>query len=273
MSGVRWRYLIPPEKGGWIWWLGPLVIGIAAAPSITPDILVVTLGIFAGFCIRQPVALYVKNRRRRRDVAVSRQCQISIALHASLGVCAGLVLLLRGHAEILLLLPLAAPVILWDIVLVYDRRDRHHLARDLCAAGVLSLAGPAAYLSCNGNDPSTAILLPLLPGLQSTASVLHMFLRLEQRRWGTAGTLTYRLRRGLLPWLHHATNAILAIGLAFGGWAPPAAAIALLLPLLEASWAIVYPQIGHSPKKLGLRQLAISSMSMGALALGWYLWR
>jgi hypothetical protein len=66
----------------------------------------------------------------------------------------------------------------------------------------------------------------------------------------------------------HLLALVLAAGLWRLGGAPAAVLPAMLLPLLEGGWAVLRPQVGHSPMRIGLRQLVVSAAAMLIMALG-----
>ena len=263
---LRWRLAIPPEKGGWVWWLGPLLVGALAAPRFTPEMLLVLLGGFAAFCLPQPLTLVTKHLRRGHGEM--RPALVWAALHAAALAGVASMLLRAGHGQVVALGLLAAPVFAWRLALVYHRHDRRQRTLDLAAAGALALTGPAAYLAGGGEHLITAVWIWCLPALQSAASIVHMFLRLEQRVLDTAPPLAARLSGGLGPMLAHLLALGMALAALAAGQVSAAAVFALALPAAEGAHAILRPQVGHTPKQLGMRQLAISTVAMLLLALG-----
>ncbi|MBI2423887.1 MAG: YwiC-like family protein [Candidatus Hydrogenedentes bacterium] len=262
----RWRYAIPPEKGGWIWWIGPLVIGVTAAGELHPDFLAILLGAFSGFCIRQPLSVLVRAWAHRRQNTSARPYLIWSAIHSLIIAGAGGALLARGYIGTLSFALAALPVFIWDLWLLARGAGRHQAARDIAATAVLALTGPAAYWTCGGGDAPTALLTWLPPALQSAVSVVHMLLRLEQRRWRQLPPLAERLKYGALPLTMH-MGALGTALLLFQGRAWFAlAALAFALPAAEGLWAVLAPQTGATPKQLGMRQLFVSTASMALIA-------
>lgn len=255
----RKRLAIPPEKGGWIWWIGPLVIGVAAAGQVRPALLAVVAGAFAAFCVRQPLTLLVKSYRLASGQGDRGPAGFWVAVYGAVCVLVVIALALDGNARVVELAIPAVPVFVWHFVLVALGSERRQMLRDVLAAMALALAGTAAYWSCGGDNAVTAALVWLLPGLHSSASVVHMFLRLEQRRWDDAGPLARRLRLGVGPFAHHAGNVLVVGACWVTGYVSIIGVAAFVLCLAEGAWAIVFPQVGHTPKQLGMRQLAVST--------------
>lgn len=255
----RKRFAIPPEKGGWIWWIGPLVIGAAAAGHLRPAVLAVTIGAFAAFCVRQPLTLWIKSWRLASHAEDRGAAAFGVAVYSAVCVLAAAALLLDGNARVVLLAIPALPVFAWHFFLVAQANERRQMLRDVLASLALALAGTAAYWSCGGNDNETAVLVWLLPGLQASASVVHMFLRLEQRRWTEVGTLSRRLQLGFTPIVHHSVNVAIAIVLYGMNNVSIVGVIAFMVCFIEGAVAVAQPQVGRTPKQLGMRQLAVST--------------
>ena len=120
----RRHVALPAEHGSWILLLGPLAIGLAAAPGVSTPSLYVAIGALAGFLARQPVTLVVKavtGRRSRGDLPAAWFWIIVYGAVAALMV-AGLVM--RGHAYVLLLALPGIPVLVWQLSLVARRAER-----------------------------------------------------------------------------------------------------------------------------------------------------
>lgn len=273
MTSPFWqkKVALPPEKGGWVWWIGPLVLGAAAARALHPDLLAVIVAGFAGFSLRQPVNLLLRARARGRapqDLAAARAWA---ALYAAALAGAGTWLLLRGHRWALAMAAAGAPVLVWSFALVWrgDERRQHRLQG--LAAALLSLTGPAAYWTCGGADRRTALLLWLLPALQSIASIVHVVLRLSQRRLARVPPAAERRRAGLPALAWHAAGLAAALAAWGAGWAHPLVPAAFLLPLGEGIHAVARPPLGVSARRLGLAQLALDIAFLAVAAAGFWL--
>jgi len=265
----RRRFAVPPEKGGWIWLAGPLAIGVAAAGALRPALAAVVVGALAAFCIRQPLTLSIKSYRSTTHAGDRQPAAFWVVAYGLACVLAALALAANGNVRVVALAVPAIPVFVWHFALVARGSERRQVLRDVLAAFALAMAGTAAYWSCGGDDDATAALVWLLPGLQSGASVVHMLLRLEQRRWEKAGPLTRRLRVGIGPAVYHSANVAIAALLYTGGYVSFATVAAFAVCLAEGLYAVFVPQVGHTPKRLGMRQLAVSVVFAGLLCTGW----
>lgn len=264
---LRWRLAIPPEKGGWVWWIGPLLVGACAARAFTPMFLAVAVGAFLAFCIRQPLTLATRQLRRRQEDGLAPPLAWA-AGYALLLALIAVLLVQAGHGPVVALGLLALPVFLWYLLLVYLRRDRHQIVLDLSAATALALSGPAAYWTAGGTDPAIAFWVWALPALQSAASIVHMILRLDQRLFHQSPPWRARLRSGIAPMLAHLAALAAAMLAVLLGDASLLAVVALAIPAVEGAWSIARPPLRPTPKQLGMRQLAVSSAVMLLLALG-----
>jgi hypothetical protein len=265
---LRWRLAVPPEKGGWVWWIGPLVVGAACAPAPGLALVLVSVAALAAFCFRQPVTLATRQLRKGRDKRDLAPPLFWVAAYGSVLIFLAFSLWSMGYGRILVLGLVALPVFAWHVVLVYRGRDRHQMLLDISAAMALALAGPAAYWAAGGSDPTMVRWVWALPAMQSTASIVHMFVRLKQRALSELPPLRARLTAGGAPMAVHAAGAALAVLAWLAGHAGFAVVFAMAIPGVEGAWSVAKPQIAHAPKRLGMRQLAVSSAAMMFLAVG-----
>jgi len=267
-SVFRWRLAVPSEKGGWVWWIGPLVVGAAAGGEPGGALLLVGAGALLAFCFKQPITLITRQFRKVPDRRTLGPPLFWAVLYATALAWIAMLLFRMGHPKIVLLGVLAVPVLGWHMALVYRGRDRHQQVLDISAAFALALIGPAAYWASGGGEPAKALWIWALTATQSMASIVHMFLRLKQRAMSATPPLGDRLDQGFLPVVVHAAGLALALFAWQTGVANIAVVLAMLIPAVEGTWSAYRPQVGHPPKRLGMRQLFVSSGAMLLLALG-----
>lgn len=270
MKANRWRrhQFLPTEHGAWIWWIGPLLIGLAAARSAPPEAALLTFAVLAGFLLRQPSTIAVKvliGRRPRNDLGPAL-VWIAVDSVALLALTVGLAAL--GHARILVLAVPGVAVFGWHLFLISRREERGQMGIELVGAGVLALAAPAAYWVAGGSRDSLAWALWLLCWLQSAASIVLVYLRLEQRRLPAAPPLRLNLRRAARAMAYHAFNLILSLGLAAVGLVHWGFAWGFLLMALDLAQGVASPPVGHKPTRIGVRQLAASTAFTALAAAG-----
>ncbi len=266
-----WRtyYALPAEHGAWIWWVGPLLIGLGAGGGPSRDFAVLALTGLAAFLSRQPAVIAVKTlsrRRPRRDLGPALAWLTIYGLMASLGVLA---LVLDGHTRILALAVPGLPVFAWHLWLVSQREERGQMGIELVAAGALALAAPAAYWISGGLDPLEPWVLWALTWLQSAASIVGVNLRLRERR--LASPPPDRWRMGLRTLLYHAFNQAASLALAAARLVPWLVPAAFSLTLLDAVEGVARPPVGAKPTAIGVRQLAVSSAFVMVMVLAYRL--
>lgn len=265
-----WRrhYAIPPEHGAWIWWIGPLLLGTAAAGTVTPAWGAMAVAALAAFLIRQPAGLLVKvlsGRRGRSDLSPALAW---LAIYGCVIAAAAAVLLLSGHAKVALLGLAGAPLFLWHLALVRRKQDRHRLDIDLAAAATLALTAPAAYWAADGESLVAGAVLWALCAAKSAASVVHVTVKLRQRRMPETPAPADSARMHAPALAFHVVNAAAAIVLTVIGAAPWLVALGFAVVLVEAAVNAFQPATGKKPVQIGLRQLAVSSVFFVMAAAG-----
>jgi hypothetical protein len=265
-----WRkiYALPAEHGSWVWWIGPFVLGAAAAETASPDLIPLGAALLLAFLIRQPVSLLVKvmsGRRARADLPAVRTW---LLIYGLLLTIAGVMLILCGHPRVYLLLLPGLPVFGWHLWLVSRREERGQRGIEIVGSGVLALAAPAAYWVCGGSDSLLPWTLWLLAWLQSAASIVQVYLRLEQRTWEGNRALAGRINAGARSLAYHGVNVLLSIALSWLGHIPWLVSLAFGLMAIDALLGILRPAAGQLPTRIGLHQLfaSIAFYTLAALS-------
>ncbi len=269
-----WRrhYFIPTEHGAWIWWIGPFLIGAAAGGKLGLDTPVLLLAVAAAFFMRHPTAIAVKalsGRRPRSDLAPGL---FWTAAYALVALVAALILVRSGHAQLLWLAIPGVLVFAWHLWLVSRREERGQRGVELVAAGVLALAAPAAYWVAGGPGALTAWLLWMLTWLQSAASIVFVYLRLEQRRLPAMPAPSERWNMGARTLVYHTFNLGVAAGLAALHLAPALVPVAFALMLVDALEGVAHPPVGARPAAIGLRQLGSSALFVVVMIAAYLAW-
>jgi hypothetical protein len=141
---------------------------------------------------------------------------------------------------------------------------------ELVASGVLALTAPAAYWIGVGEPHSTGWLLWILAWLQSAASIVYAYLRLEQRELRDLDGLRPRRSLGRRAILYTSFNLGLSILLSTAIFLPPWIFVPYAIQWLETLWgSLIRPAVGVKPTLIGLRQLAISSIFTLVFILTW----
>ncbi len=260
---------LPTDHGSWVFLLSPLLIGLFAGKTFSPDSALLVLAALAAFLVRQPVTVWVKvlsARRGRQDLAPAL---FWMGVYGWVGLLACAALAMRGFGYLLWLAAPGIPVFLWHLFLVSRRQERRQAGVEVVAAGVLALAAPAAYWVGVRSPQAVGWWLFGLAWLQSAASIVYAYLRLSQRELpalpGRAG-LFNMARRALL---YTTFNVLLVLGCGLARLVSPWLFVPFLLQWVEALWGTFHPAIGAKPTRIGLSQLAVSSLFTLLFILAW----
>lgn len=262
--------MLPTEHGSWIWWIGPFIVGSAAGGSANAALIVLALAALCAFLLRQPAAILVKTYSGRRPARDRTPAGAWAALYATVTAASVLWLTTAGFARILLLALPGVPVFVWHLWLISQRGERGQRGIELAGSGVLALAAPAAYWVAGGSDASLPWLLWLLLWLQSAASIVQIYLRLEQRGLSESPGLQERLAMASRSLAYHGFNLALSGLLAVLGGIPPLMSAGYALMLADAIEGALRPPVGSKPSRIGLRQLLASSAFMALAALSFW---
>jgi hypothetical protein len=256
-----WRkhYVLPAEHGAWIWWIGPLFIGAVAGGRPDTSMIILTLAALAAFLLRQPATLAVKSLAGRRSAEELRPALFWSMLYALLAVAGAAWLVGIGERQVLALALPGMLIFAWHLWLVSRRQERQRPGVEIFAAGALALTAPAAYWVSGGDSDQTAWLLWGVLWLQSAASIVHVYLRLAQRRLDPAEAIRARWRMGRRSLIYHTFNLLSSLALVAAGWMPPLIPAAFGLVFLDSLDGTARPAVGARPTQIGVRQLLISS--------------
>jgi hypothetical protein len=260
---------LPQDHGSWIFLISPLVIGLFAGGRWISASGFLILAALAAFLIRQPTTIVVKvysNRRSRRELHVAL---IWIGIYALLGLASLAGLIAEGYGYLLYLAIPAAPVFAWHLYLVSRRSERRQAGVEIVGSGVLALAAPAAYWVARGQTDAMGWWLFGLAWFQSAASIVHAYMRLEQRGLNEAPDLAMRLVLGRRALLYTTFNLSAVAVLSVTGVLPILLPIPYLLQWGETLWGTLNPAINVKPTLIGLRQLIVSILFTFLFILTW----
>lgn len=261
MNNLFRRYIaLPQDHGSWVFLFSPLAIGLFAGKAFPVAALAVVFGAVAGFLLRQPVTFLVKIFAGRRVRAELPAALIWTILYALFGLLTLLELVYIGFGFILWLGIPAVIIFACHLYLVSKRSERRQIVVELLATGALALAAPAAYWACLGGYSQNGWWLWLLTWLQSSASIVYVYLRLEQREWFSSPSLRTRFRNGLAAFGVALFNLTLSLILGILGYLPVWIFLPYFLQFSETLWGILNPACGARPVAIGLRQLTVSTL-------------
>ena len=122
-----------------------------------------------------------------------------------------------------------------------------------------------------GTPDAAGWWLWILTWLQSAASIVYAFLRLEQRKWKEIPSFGKRLKSGYRALLYTSFNLALTLISSILGWLPTWIFMAYMLQWLETIWGTLAPAMGVKPTKIGMRQLMVSTLYTILFIIAWYL--
>jgi hypothetical protein len=277
--GALWRrhIALPGEHGAWVFLLSPLLMGLcagAASPDRTfslPGTLLLIAASLAAFLLRQPLSIAVKaysGRRSRDDLPAAR---VWILIYAVVGLAGVIGLAALGFGYVLVLAVPAVPVFAWHLLLISRRAERRQLLVEVVGSGVLALIAPAAYWVARGaaGPEPAGWWLAALAWLQSAASIVYAYLRLQQRALRQVPPVPERLRMAAPALAFTTANLAGVAALAAAGWLPALLPLAYAVQWLETVWGALRPAVGVKPTRIGLRQLAVSVLFTLVFILAW----
>lgn len=260
---------LPSDHGSWVFLLSPLLIGLFAGDSWSTATLFLIVASLAAFLIRQPVTIIVKvfsGRRSRRDLTAA---WFWIGIYAIIGAVGLVGLLVQGFAFIFILALPGIPVFAWHLYLVSKRAERRQMGVEIVASGVLALAAPAGFwLGAGWADP-LGWLLFALTWLQSAASIVYAYLRLQQREMDEIPDLNTRLIMARRALTYTTFNVLLVVILAIANMVPLLLILPYSLQWVETIYGTLKPAVGLRPTRIGFRQLIVSSLFTMLFILTW----
>jgi hypothetical protein len=143
---------------------------------------------------------------------------------------------------------------------VSRREERRQINVEIIATGVLSLAAPAAYWVGLGRYDPTGWWLWILTWLQSAASIVHAYLRLEQRELDQVPASNVLWKMGWRAFAYTTFNFASALVLGLFAILPRFLSIPYLVQWMETLWGIFHPSVGWKPTRIGIRQLIVSTL-------------
>lgn len=264
---------IPQDHGSWVFILSPLLVGIFAGGDFTFATFNLIVAAMSAFLIRQPMTVAVKaysGRRPKTDLPAARFWLLTYGSIAALALTG---LLLGGYGYLLYLAIPGVPVFAWHLRLVSKRAERRQAGVEIIATGVLSLTAPAAYwIGIGGYDPF-GWWLWALTWLQSAASIVYAYLRLDQRELeqeqASAMSRSGWRRMGSRAFAYTSFNLLISAVLGISNILPRFVFIPFLLQWLETLWGIQNPAVGWKPARIGVRQLIVSTLWTVLFILVW----
>lgn len=257
---LRKQIYLPQDHGSWVFIFSPLLIGLFAGGQFTTASFYLVVAALCAFLTRQPVTVAVKSysgRRPRSDLPAAR---FWILIYSTLILLALFGLIRTGFLYVLYLAIPGAPVFAWHLWLVSRREERRQVNVEIIATAVLSLAAPAAYWVGLGRYDPTGWWLWILVWLQSAASIVYAYLRLEQRALDRMPPQGELWKMGHHAFLYTSFNLAFCLVLGLFTVLPRLVFLPYLVQWMETLWGTFHPSIGWKPTHIGIRQLIVSAV-------------
>ena len=259
-SYFRKQIFLPQDHGSWVFIFSPLLIGLFAGERFSISSLYLVIAALCAFLIRQPMTMAVKASSGRRSRADLPAALFWIGLYGLIIMLALAGLIRAGFVYLLYVAIPGVPVFAWHLWLVSRREERRQVAVEIIAIGVLSLAAPAAlWVGIDQYDPM-GWWLWVLTWLQSAASIVHAYLRLEQRDLDQVPARAERWKMGWMAFTFTTVNLAVCLSLGLADILPRLLFVAYLVQWIETTWGIVHPAVGWKPTRIGIRQLIVSTL-------------
>jgi YwiC-like protein len=257
------------EHGSWALLLSPLLIGLFAGGQLTTASIYLILAAVVGFLIRHPIAILVKiysGRRDRRDLPAAA---FWIGVYAIVELLTVLGLVSTGFGYLLVLAVPGIAIFTWHLILVSRRTERRQMGVEIVASGVLALTAPAAMWVGLGEAVRIGWLLWVLVWIQSAASIIYAYLRLEQRGLKSSPELRRKLGLGSKAIIATSLNLVAVGTLSQAGVLPDLLYLPYALQWGETLWGSLNPAIGLRPASIGIRQLVVTGLFTLLFILAW----
>jgi len=265
----RKQIFLPQDHGAWVFIFSPLLIGLFAGQEFNFASLNLMIAALAAFLLRQPITIAVKAFSGRRPKVDLSAAGVWIAAYSAIALIALTRLVQQGFALLLYLAIPGIPIFAWHLWLVSRRAERRQAGVEIIATGVLSLSAPAAYWVGVSHYDSTGWWLWILVWMQSAASIVYAYLRLEQREQAQITTRREQWKLGRRAALYTSFNLASSLSLSLLAILPSFIFIPYLLQWLETMWGITHPATGWKPTRIGFRQLIVSTLWTILFILTW----
>ena len=274
MTTFRSKYLrkqiaVPQDHGSWVFIITPLVIGFSLSGQFHTPAIYLLVAALAAFFIRQPVTMAVKayaGRRPRTDLPAARFWMVVYGFVALLMLVG---LGMRGYLDVVYLAVPGLGIFGWHLYLVSRRDERKQAGLEIVASGALALAAPAAYWIGRGTYEPLGWVLWLLVWLQSAASIVHAYMRLEHRNQAQIPERSAQLQIGKRALMYTSFNLLVSILLGFFSIIPAFLFVAYLPQWLESLWWTFHPDIKAKPVAIGARQTIVSTLYVVLFLIFW----
>lgn len=252
------RIALPQDHGSWVFILSPLLIGLFVGGRFTLASIYLVCAAMSAFLIRQPATIMIKAFAGRRSRTELPAALFWIFIYGLIILITIFFLVQAGFSYIFYLAIPGFSVFAWHLYLVSKRAERRQPGVEIVATGVLCLSAPTAFWIELGRYDSLGWALWVMTWLQSAASIVYVYLRLEQSKIEKIPDCSAKLMLGRRALLYTTFNLLVSFWLSILGGLPRFIFAPYLLQWLETLWGTMHPAIGVKPTAIGVRQLIVS---------------
>ncbi len=266
------RFRPPREYGAWAMVIGPFLLGLVAAGRLTWAVPLLGVALAGMFVARYPLTAWRRARRagtpwRALPPGLLEWLAGSVAAGTAGGV--GLLLVVREAWPVGL--GLAASLPLAGEVVLAVRGQRRSWGGQLMAVAGGALAAPGAYLAAGGPELTAAAGLWVLSLLHWGAGVSYVRMKVEELAVTAGQGWQKRWKGGRWAVLHVGGGGLLVAWMAWAGYLPWAAPVAMLPLLAQVVVDIVRPSPVREIRRLGRRMVAHSVIFLLVVGLAYRL--
>ncbi len=265
------RIALPYDHGAYALFLCPLAIGLLAGGQWHVACVYLVVASSAAFLMRQPLTVLAMIAGGRRNASDRPAALFWLVAYGAVAAAHVTGLVLRGFTYVLHLAVPGALVAGWHLLLVRRRAERRQMMLEVLASGVLALSAPAGmWVGSQRYDP-LGWLLWVLVWAASATSIVHAYLRLEQRTRPVPPSIAKRLYDGRYGIAGATTHLVVVLVLGFAAVVSPWLGIAYAIQLADVLHGSLVPAFHRSPKSIGLHMLAVLILFTIAFAAAWAL--
>jgi hypothetical protein len=229
---------LPKEHGSWAMLITPLLLGLVIAPAWHGRALILVVAALGFFLLRQPLALWVKTRKRATTDKV--YLWRWIAIYSGLTVLSGAWLVLAQGLWWLVAMGFLGMVLLLCHLWLVSRRQEMSLVGELMGVAGLALGAPMAYYAASGHLDRGAAILWLINFLYFGGTVFYIKLKVRQQpRLPTPERVSERLVKAKACLAYQTAALTLMIALVTLQWAPlltPLAFVPVTIKMVYGAW-------------------------------------
>jgi hypothetical protein len=239
----------------------PLLIGIAAAWTFPPRLLLLIASVTLFFIGRESIVTWWRAYRRGTENRTALQTAL---IYLGLAAVSAFPLLVSFKLYLLIPVALIALLLLGVNAEQSLRREDRTIVGEALAIIGLTIVAPTAHYVALGVWKHGALLLWLLSALYFMSSVFYVKFRVHT-------TNSRKIQEGRRAWLHcavyHGVLTVIFIGLILATDLSVFAALGFVPVVVRASWALARPAPRLNLKRIGVMEIIYSAVFLVLMTL------